>query len=92
VTLNPRFFQKPKPGNISVTVHPRQADGRVGEPLPLSYCDVDTKGCGIDNCIIFRPSELSTAVGKQYLVTIANATTHDNEPRSVRFVVEFVDF
>lgn len=92
VTLNPRFFQKPKPGDISVTVHPRQADGRVGESLPLSYCDVDTKGCGIDNCIIFMPSELSTAVGKQYLVTIANATTHDNEPRSIRFVVDFVDF
>jgi len=91
VTLNPRFFQKPKPGDISVNIHPRQADHGIGEPLPLEYCNVDTKGAGIDNCIIFRPRELSTAVGNQYLVTIANAATHDNEPRSIRFVVEFVD-
>lgn len=91
VTLNPRFFQKPKPGDISVTIQPRQSDGGIGEPLPLEYCEVDTKGCGIDNCTIFRPRELSTAVGKQYLVTIANAATHDNERRRIRFEVEFVD-
>lgn len=90
VTLNPRFFQKPKPRDISVAVHPRKNNGEIGEPLVLEYCDVDTKGCGIDNCIIFLPRDVSTAVGRQYLVTIANATTHDKDSRSIRFVVEFV--
>jgi len=86
---NTRFFQKPS--NVFMTVRAKHRDSEHGEPLALECCDVDTKGCGIDNCLIFHPLELSKAAGKQSAVTVANVTTHDNEPRSIRFRVKFID-
>jgi hypothetical protein len=91
VTLNPRFFQKPQPGDVSVTVCPRSADGVVGAAMPLEHCGVDTNGCGIDNCIIFRPRDLSTAVGKRYVVTVAGAKNHDSRPQRLIYEVEFCE-
>jgi len=91
VTLNPRFFQKPKPDEISVTVYSHQADGSLGELLQLEHFGVDTNGCGIDNCIVFRPRGMSTAVGKKYVVTVVGARNHDNRPQTLTYEVEFCE-
>ena len=89
ITLNPRFFQKPR--NVVVTVRARHTDGSFGEPLPLECCDVDTKGCGIDNCIVFRSRDISTAVGKRYVVNVTGARNHDNQPQAISYEVMFVE-
>jgi hypothetical protein len=85
VTLNPRIFGRPRPGEI----HVRMRDSR-GIDLTLDKENVETSGYGIDNCIIFRPRDLMTTEGSRYDVRIEGVHDHDNHPRALVFTVEFV--
>jgi hypothetical protein len=91
VTLDPRAFQAPKPGLVRIAI--RKLVDSTGPPLAtdLDFLHVDTSGCGIANCVIFRPTLASVAVGGGYEVTLEGLRDHDGRHVHIRFVTRFVD-
>jgi hypothetical protein len=85
VSLNPRLFRRPRPGEIRVTV--RDSRDAVVE---LEKELVETSGYGIDNCIIFRPRDLATTVGRRYGVTVSGVRDHDDRVQNLSYSLEFV--
>jgi hypothetical protein len=90
VTVNPRQFAKPRPGMIGVEVRPVVESGAVGEALNLELVTIETSGYGVDNCIIFKPAEISTSEGTRYRVVIAGLEDHDGRGVALRYVTAFV--
>jgi hypothetical protein len=84
VSLNPRFYRRPRPGEIRLQVR-----DSGGEALVLEKETLETKGYGIDNCIIFRPRDLATTVGARYVVTISGVRDHDERAGNLSYEVEF---
>lgn len=85
VSLNPRLFRRPRPGEIRVTV--RDSRDTV---LELEKESVETSGYGIDNCIIFRPRDLATTVGRRYDVTVSGVRDHDDRVLNLSYALEFI--
>lgn len=91
VSLDPRRFVKPRVETIRVAVRSRAGAAEAGEPLRLDPLVVETSGFGIDNCIIFKPVGLSTAVGTSYVVLIEGLEDHDGHAVTLRYVTDFVE-
>lgn len=85
VSLNPRVFRRPRVEEIRVNVR-----NSVHERLMLDVQTLELSGYGIDNCIIFRPKDLSAAVGRRYEVTISGLQDHNERDATLSFEVEFV--
>jgi hypothetical protein len=90
VTLDPNTFRKPRPNEVKVTVQDERAEGGSGPLLELDPLVVETHGYGIDNCIIFRPRGVSTAVGQRYRVVIEGIQDRTGAPVRLRYAIEFV--
>jgi hypothetical protein len=91
VTVDPRAFQTPKAGHVRIVIRkPEDSTGR-STATGVDFLHVDTGGYGIANCIIFRPTLPSTAVGVGYEVTVEGLCDHDGQNVSIRFVTRFVD-
>ena len=84
VSLNPRLFRRPRPGEIRV-----QVQDAKGGAIELEKETLETKGYGIDNCIIFRPRDFATTVGARYAVTISGIHDHDERTGNLSYEVEF---
>lgn len=84
VSLNPRLFRRPRPGEIRV-----QVQDAKGVAIELENETLETKGYGIDNCIIFRPRDFATTVGARYAVTISGIHDHDERTGNLSYEVEF---
>jgi len=91
VSLDPRVFQKPTPGLIRVTIKRPEESAGSAATAELDFLHIDTRGYGLANCIIFRPSHASTAVGSVYEVTLEGLRDHDGRQVRVGFVTQFVD-
>ena len=91
VSLNTRKFQKATSA-ASAQIYPLDKDGKKsGEALPLNFKNVNTGGFGIPNCIIFRPSRIDIANGKQYAVEIAGIETVGGKAATIGFKVQFCE-
>ena len=90
VTLDPNTFRKPRPDKVTVTVRDERAEAGSRPRLELDPLVIETHGYGIDNCIIFRPRGVSTAVGQRYLVVIEGIQDRTGAPARLRYAVEFV--
>ncbi len=97
VTLNPKKFAAPSPDNVTVTITGElegetwtlsKADNSVGESG--AYFNVETSGCGVSNCIIFRPERDGTYAG-QYTVTVSGLRTASGADGNFSYTVNFFD-
>ena len=96
VTLNPSKYAAPSLSSITVTLQ-RASDGRTwtfdGKEQYTAagygkYFNVDTSGCGVANCIIFRPDGINFYDGI-YTVTINGLRTAGGSAVSVAYQVDF---
>lgn len=91
VSFNPTKYQAPKdkvtPRIFEVDEYLRKS----GDPLKLSYTNVNADGFGTGPCLVFLPEKLDLTPGKRYLVEIDGLTTKPNNTPAptVRYLVEF---
>jgi hypothetical protein len=83
------MFRRPLRSKVSIELREVRGRGDLGPVWDLGLMHVDTKGYGIDNCIIFRPVDISTAVGMSYQVTVGGIHDHDGRDARIRFVTTF---
>lgn len=91
VTLDPGTFRRPRPEKAAVSLYERRSDASTDALLNLELLFVETSGYGIDNCIIFRPQGLSTAVGRRYRVLIEGIEDRTGAPVRIEYTTEFVN-
>lgn len=91
VTLDPRAFQSPTAEHVRIRLRKPADSTGLAAAVQLDFLHIDSGGYGIANCIIFRPTLPSTAVGSGYEVTLEGLRDHDGRPTSISFVTQFVD-
>jgi hypothetical protein len=89
ISLNPRMFRQPLRSKVSIEMREVRGHADLGPVWDLGLMHVDTKGFGIGNCIIFRPVDISTAVGMSYQVTVGGIHDHEGRDARIRFVTTF---
>lgn len=92
VTLNTRHFAKPNINEVGIDIR----DGGISDrensgPMTMNFLTAETSGYGVPNCIIFRPNDLLTTVGKNYRITITGLRDHDGQPICLRFSTTFME-
>jgi hypothetical protein len=63
----------------------------VGEPLAVTYQNVDDGGCGWGHCVIFRPEKIEAKPGERYLVEIAGLKTTSGKVARLAHSVELCE-
>ena len=92
VTLNTRHFAKPNINEIGIDIRDGGISGGENSgPLTMNFLAAENSGYGVPNCIIFRPDDLLTAVGKNYRITITGLQDHDGQPICLRFSTTFME-
>ena len=61
------------------------------QPIELDYFTIENSHFGILNCIIFRPTFLEVAVGRQYWVEVKGLQKCDGASTELCYLVEFLD-
>ncbi len=104
VTLNPAKFKTPVMEDITVTitcvasgkVWTRNASTYTDDPKwQLEYFNVDNKGYGIDNCIIFNIGYNNfgtSTISGDYTVAITGLQDKTSKAVALYYTVKFVDF
>lgn len=91
VTLDPRAFQKPNAGLVKLQIRKLGDSPGPAAAIDLDFLHIDTHGYGIANCIIFRPTLPSTAVGSGYEVSLEGIRDHDGRNVRIMFTTQFID-
>ncbi len=99
VSLNPEKYGQPELSKVKVTLT-RESDGKTWSlnskyntpDYSKPYFNVDDSGCGIRNCIVFRPPTTDIDVYKGvYIVKITGITTASGKATSLTYKVDFFD-
>lgn len=90
VTLDPNAFKTPDAGLVRVRIQ-RVAPTGMAIDCDTELVSVDTDGYGVGNCIIFRPTLPTTAVGTKYEATIDGIVDRQGRSVRIRYETRFID-
>lgn len=104
ITLNPNKYQSPNLKQVKVTLTQCSTNkkwtfdksdnvlGKDGNAVTKNYFNVDNEGCGVPNCIIFRPNDNPEYKhGSIYKVSIDGIKDSSGKNANITYYVHFFD-
>lgn len=90
VTLNPNLYRLPE--KESVTINISSVKNSIKNELKISYQNIDKNFIGINNCIIFKPENISTAQKSRYFVSIKGLKDIQGKDTKIEYFMEFFNY
>jgi hypothetical protein len=93
ITMNPAYYETPDRNSVKVKL---VGGGKTvnfstsSSSLAGNYFNIDLGGYGVSNCIIFRPSGVSSYTG-EYQVEVTGLKTRDGADAELSYTVQFFD-
>ena len=91
VTINQEIFDTASYNSITIRLT-RKSDGKIwlfSSSGSNGYFNVNTQGYAVDNCIIFRPDNISYSAGDAFTVEVSGLTRKDGNAGDISYSVEF---
>ena len=87
ISLNPNLYLSPDKQLVKIVVS--SVKDKVSKELKITYQNIDTQFIGINNCIIFKPDNVSLSPKSRYHVEITGLKDRSNKEAKVEYYVEF---
>lgn len=89
VSVNSKYYQIPDKTLVKIQIYSVKEVAKT--ELKISYQNIDFTPIGIDNCIIFKPENISISPKSRYFVSISGLKDKNLKDTKIEYFVEFFE-